>query len=537
MSTANKSEPLASPAAAQRKVNILLVDDHEENLLATEVVLADFGHNLVKARSGKEALKYLLTQDFAVILLDVQMPDMDGFETAALMRERERSRHTPIIFMTAVNKGDIHVNKGYSVGAVDYIFKPISSEVLRAKVSVFVDLFDKTEQIKEQAEHLRQLESKRYRREMVQLRTQRNRFFDLSLDMMCIVRFDGVVKELNSPWELTLGFSKHEMKTAPLLDFFDPTDRDALREHWRQLQADPSKTLSFECRLRHKDGTVRWLLWSSTAFIDEKVFYVAAHDITRRKLAEEKYIQLNEVLEKNVANRTAQLETANSELEAFSYSVSHDLKSPLRKIEGFSQLLTQRHSGQLDAEGLRLLSIICNSVQRMEQLIDDLLSFSRLGRKEATFARIDMTALARFAVEDLSRAEPSQRVSVAIKPLPSAWGDRSLIQQIFLNLVSNAFKFTRHQPEPAVEISATPGDKENVYCVKDNGSGFDMQYVDKLFGVFHRLHSATEFTGTGIGLALVKRIVQRHGGRVWAEGSVNKGASFFFTLPAGAREP
>jgi PAS domain S-box-containing protein len=517
-------------------ISILLVDDHRENVLALEAVLKDLGHNLVTANSGAEALKCILDEDFAVILLDVRMPDMDGFETAALIRQRERSRHTPIIFMTAVSKGETYVDKGYAVGAVDYMFKPFVPEILRAKVSVFVDLFRKTAQIREQGERLRHIESREHRRELAEMRAQRNRFFSLSLDLMCVVGFDGVARELNASWEEALGYSKHELLGTRLEELIHPDDLEAARERVQRLQETSGVNLSWENRIRRKDGSYRWLLWSAAGVPREKVYYAAARDITERREMEQRVRDLNAELEARVQRRTAQLEAANKELEAFSYSVSHDLRAPLRKLDGFSDILRQRYGDRLDAEGLRLIEVIRANSERMGQLIDDLLSFSRLGRKEFLSAPVDMTALAQSVVDEALRQEPERAAEVRMLPLAAARGDGAMLRQVFFNLVSNALKFTRKRVQPEVEIGSRPSPDglETVYFIRDNGAGFDMKYASKLFGVFSRLHTASEFEGTGIGLALVARIVKRHGGRVWAEAAVDAGATFYFTLPREA---
>jgi len=230
-------------------------------------------------------------------------------------------------------------------------------------------------------------------------------------------------------------------------------------------------------------------------------------------------------LEQRVAERTA-------ELEAFSYSVSHDLRSPLRAIDGFSRILQEDHAGMLDAECNRLLSIIRSNTQNMAQLIDDLLAFSRIGRKELQRTEVDMTELAKTVWEELKAATPGRKLHVKIMPLPVAHGDRAMLRQVFVNLLANAIKFTRPRETAMIEVGAGVEGNQNVYYVKDNGVGFDMQYVHKLFGVFQRLHGAEEFEGTGVGLAIVQRIIQRHGGRVWAEGKAGEGAAIYFTLPS-----
>ena len=256
-------------------------------------------------------------------------------------------------------------------------------------------------------------------------------------------------------------------------------------------------------------------------------FTAIIRDVTERRRAEEEIQLLNRELQQ----RITELRTANADLESFSYSVSHDLRSPLAVIDGFSHVLLSDYNDKPNDEGKRCLNIIRATTQKMGQLIDDLLNFSRLGRQQMQQGEINMEELAQIVVTELRSAIPERTVEVEIKPLPTAYGDWSMIRQVMISLVSNAFKFSRHKDPMAVEIGGMKQENETVFYVKDNGAGFDMQYVGKLFGVFQRLHSPEEFEGTGVGLAIVHRIVRRHGGRVWAEAPVNEGATFYFALP------
>jgi two-component system, sensor histidine kinase and response regulator len=387
-----------APPALEERVNILLVDDQPANLVALEAMLQGLGQNLVKADSGREALKWLLTHDFAVILLDVKMPDMDGFETAALIRERDRSRHTPILFLTAGDSTQTQAVRGYAVGAVDYLIKPVVPEFVRSKVAVFVELAKKTQLLRRQAQLLAESEQ----------------------------------------------------------------EARALAETRAELVRD----------LEHK----------------------------------------------------------NRELESFSYAVSHDLRAPLRRIDSFSRAIMESQAEKLDDTGRKFLSRVREASQHMSQLIDDVLYLSKVTRAELREQEVNLSDVANLTLDQLHEGEPDRAVERKIRPAVIVTGDGQLLRIAMKNLLENAWKFTSREPSAKIEFGVSHGPTEPSYFIRDNGAGFDMTYAARLFGPFQRLHPQDEFPGSGIGLATVQRIIHRHGGRVWAEGLVGQGATFYFTL-------
>ena len=266
-------------------------------------------------------------------------------------------------------------------------------------------------------------------------------------------------------------------------------------------------------------------IWSN----QQARFYRQQYEMEKER--EEALKKLNEELEQRVKERTAQLEAANKELEAFSYSVTHDLKGPLMVIEGFSQRLVVKYSAKLDKEGISMLNAVCTYTKRMDDLINDLLAFSRLGQQQIRKSIIDLSVLAKQVFQQFLVQAPERDLKLTINDLPLALGDPNLINQVMVNLLANAVKYTRPEKIAVIEVGGRTEGSEIVYYVKDNGIGFDERYAHKIFGVFERLHSIGEYEGTGVGLAIVKRIIERHGGRVWAEGKVDKGATFYFSLP------
>ena len=310
---------------------------------------------------------------------------------------------------------------------------------------------------------------------------------------------------------------------------------DAFVEMDRRVMAS-GRSKTFEEEFITSDGERHILLTAKTPRIDDQGNVIGiigiSRDITQRKQAEEEIRQLNASLEQRVRERTAELEASNKELENFSYSISHDLRAPLRAVDGFSRMILEDNAARLDDDGRRMLGVIRSETQRMGRLIDDLLAFCRLGRQQTEPVPIDMHSLARTVFDELAARDPARKLRLNLHPLPPACGTQAMIRQMWVNLIGNAIKFTKGREVGEIEIGTRKGeDGERIYFVKDNGAGFDMRHAGKLFGVFQRLHGAEEFSGTGVGLALVQRIVQRHGGRVWAEADLGRGATFYFTIP------
>jgi len=370
------------------RVNVLLVDDDPTKRFALKTALSPLGEVLVEASSGADALRQLLKQEFAVVLLDVRMPVMDGFETAQLIRQRPRSELTPIIFVTALDQAETDMGRGYDLGAVDFVFAPVVPAILRAKVAVFVELYRA------------QQELRRYRSQL-------------------------------------------------------------------------------------------------------------------------------EVL---VEERTTALTSINRELEAFSYSVSHDLRAPLLAFDGLSEALLEDYGDRLDSRAKDYLHRIRRASQRMTSVFDGLQQLFRMTSGEIKREQIDISAMAREVVEETRSANPDRDVEVAVAEGLTTSGDLRLVRILLTNLVNNAWKFTTGKPEPKVEIGREQVDGEPRLFVRDNGVGFDMIYAHRLFTAFQRLHSQSDFPGVGIGLATAQRIVNRHGGRIWAEGAVGEGATFYLVL-------
>jgi PAS domain S-box-containing protein len=527
----NGSEVAAELGAP--KANILLVDDRPDKLLALEAVLSSLGENLVKAKSGKEALRQVLQYDFAVILLDVSMPVMDGFETAAMIRSRPSSEHTPIIFVTSINDSDKHVSKGYSLGAVDYILSPIVPAVLKAKVSVFVDLFKKTEKIKAQAEQLRRMEEAEHTRRLseavdrLEAETQRNRFFNLSIDLLAIASFEGYMLQLNPTWQKTLGYTDEELKASPGLDFVHPEDRTRMYQEMDRLREQDS-TGYFEGRYRRKDGTYRWLGWTAASFARERLLYIFARDITDKRQAEHKIQELNLELQERVLQLTA----TNADLEAFNYSISHDLRAPLRSMSGFANALLMDSANQFSAESREYAQRIVKSAAYMDRLLMDLLQYSRVGRMTLELVPIKLELMLTEVLAHIGQDIRAKGAHVDVRaPLLPVVAHGTMLDLVLSNLIQNAIKFAAPERTPTVAISTRENDGMVRVIVEDNGIGIALEYHEKIFGLFERLHDSAAYPGTGVGLAIVRKSAERMGGKVGLESKMGEGSKFWVELP------
>jgi PAS domain S-box-containing protein len=523
-----------TPTAAPHRVNrvkILLVDDTPENLVSLEAALETLGEELVLARSGTEALRHMLDNDFAAILLDVKMPDMDGFETAELIRNRPRSKQTPILFLTGY-KNEEHLFRGYDLGAVDFLFKPIVPEVLRSKVAVFVELSRKADLLREQALALVQ-QTKVLQKAELRFRS----LLEAAPDAMVICREDGAVALVNSRTERLFLQSRQELLGRNIRDLVPAWNYEPGR--WADVEFSPDTgqdliavrsdghTMPVEISVNEVQAEDGLLVTSSIRDVTER----KKADESRKK-AEEQIRELNAHLEERVLERTEDLLRSNDELAQFAYVASHDLQEPLRTVSIYAQLLARRYQGQLGPAADEFIGHITESASRMENLIRDLLEFSQLDSRGLDhFVKTSCDEALDDALNNLRVRILESGAEVVRSKLPCVIGDAVQLSRLFQNLIINSIKY-RSERVPKIEIWSELRDSEWTLSVRDNGIGIEPQYAEKVFGIFRRLHPRAERSGNGMGLAICKKVVTRHGGRIWVESEFGQGATFRFTLPA-----
>ena len=432
-------------------------------------------------------------------LLNMSIPDIEAQQTAAeIAATLEKVRcEGHAIFETKHRSKDGRVWPA----EVNLSYWPIAGG------RMFVFLRDITER-KRAEEALRESEE-RYR----------SMFLESQAVMLLIDAETGAIKDANLAASSYYGYTKDEL-TAKLITDINIAPADQVMSGMQRARSGECGQFIFRHRLA--DGRVQDVeVFSGPIHFHGKILlYSIVHDITARKTAEEA-----------LRHRTAELEATNQELESFSYSVAHDLKTPIRAIQGFSRMLLGEHAEKLDAEALRLLKVICTNTEIMVQLIDDLLGLSRLTRKPMRKMELHLDDMARQIFERLKSQAPDRNLQLTVNELPTAYADHSLLYQVMMNLLGNAIKYTKTRETAIIEVGGRTDGNENIYYIKDNGIGFDQRYIDNLFGPFQRLHGLDEYEGTGIGLAIVQRIIQKHGGRVWGESKFGAGATFYFALP------
>jgi PAS domain S-box-containing protein len=379
---------------------------------------------------------------------------------------------------------------------------------------------------------------KRLEAERRQLALYTRSLIEANPDTMINIKQDGSIQDVNEAMVIATGKDRKQLIGQDFSSYF--SDPEKARIGYQKVFADGS-VKDYELQMRHRSGSLLDVLFNARIFHNETGdvagIIAVARDISERKRLERELNNLNESLEKRVTERTAELKAANEELEAFSYSVSHDLRAPLRAVDGFSRKVMLAYGDKLDQEGLRLLGVVRQNAVRMGKLIDDLLAFSRLGRREMHVVAVSMQDLAESSATELIELEPERQINFSCEAIPPCLGDPAMLKEVWMNLLSNAIKFTRQNNPAQIHVGSRIEGEFTIYWIQDNGAGFDMAYADKLFGVFQRLHSQEEFEGSGVGLALSQRIIHRHHGRIWGESQIGQGATFSFTLPLQRLSP
>ena len=518
MKSAASASPAASPApgVAPERVKILAVDDDRDNLLALQAILEPLRQDLMLAESGTDALRLCLDHDFAAILLDVRMPEMDGFETAELIRARKRSLHTPILFLTAY-RSDEQLFRGYDLGAVDFLFKPIVPEVLQSKVNVFVQLSWSELLVRRQAEELARTE-----------RTFRA-VLEGAPDAMVITNTAGDIQLANSRTDGMFGYSREELLGTNVRTLIPEwTCPEFIREGIGLLRGAPETRLP----AMRKDGSrfPAEITCSPFNIADGFLVTTAIRDATTQVEAEERITRINQELEKRVSERTIELTRSNAALRQFAWAASHDLQEPIRTVLSYSQWLSQSVNGELDEKQMIMLGFIEQHASRMHQLAGGLQQYivaSEAGQQ--SWAAVDCNVAVKTVLSTLQDNVRESGAVIECDHLPVLLSIEVLLVQLFKNLISNGIKY-RSPEAPRIHISASRGEEGWIFSVRDNGLGIEPKYFEYIFGVFKRLH-AVDHSGTGIGLAICKAAVERLGGRIWLESTPGSGSVFYFLHP------
>ncbi|WP_341906232.1 response regulator [Polaromonas sp. YR568] len=538
------------------QATILIVDDDQQNRKLIEALLRPEGYRTVSAASGEEAMIMTAQHMPDLVLLDVMMPDMDGYEVARALKAHPATSNIPIIMLTALADRTARL-AGLNAGAEEFLTKPVDRTELWLRVRNLLRLKEYSDFLQNHSDVLQarvtaQVEARTadlQRANQLQLDDAARQASILNAlpAHIALLDHEGVIISVNDAWRhFACQDSPQSQGCGPGANYLDICDQaigpdareaDQAAAGIRAVLSGSIKSYSLEYPCHSPDDD-RWFVMTVCPLSDGppgKGVIVMHMNVTVQKLASDEILRLNSELEERVRKRTAELETANRELEAFSYSVSHDLRNPLNTIDGFSDLLHKeintaaQHNGSERSQ--HYLSRIRSGVVQMGELIDALLSLAQVSRTTLRWEPIDLSAMAGTLLAVYHEREPARQVEVTIEPGLTAAGDPALLRQVLENLLANAWKFSGKKTKPAIRFASTLNTAgQRVYSVQDNGAGFDMAYGDKLFGAFQRLHTAAEFSGTGIGLATVQRIIKRHGGQVWAEGILGEGARFSFTL-------
>jgi PAS domain S-box-containing protein len=509
------------------KAKILIVDDQEDNVYLLEEMLRGAGYvSITSTKNPLEVCDLHRKNHYSLILLDLQMPGLDGFKVMEGLKAIETSGYLPVLVQTAQPS---HKLRALKAGAKDFVSKPfdLAEVLMRVYNMLEVRLLHE-----EGEKHAEEANTRTDAISAFELRYRR--LFEAARDGILILDADtGRITDVNPCLTELLGFSHSEIIGKTIAELHSFKGMESNKVMLERLQTD--RHVRYESlALETKDGRKIVVEFACNLYLagNYNAIQCNVRDVTAHKRVEEQIIVLNAELEHRVVERTEQLQVANSELQAFSYSVSHDLRAPLRHVIGFIEILKKDTKASLSEKNFGRLITISLAAQRMGELIDDLLGFSRIGHSQMQKKEVNLDELVQDVLGDFQKETETRKIAWEIRPLPSIRADRALLRLALVNLISNAVKFTGARAQAKIEIGTAPGaDSETVVFIRDNGAGFDPQYSGKLFGVFERLHSQDEFEGTGIGLANVQRIIHRHGGRVWAEGAVDGGATFYFSIP------